>query len=129
MIGSYIDLIIRIKNGYMSSKKTVEAKHSKLCENILKILKREKYIANYKVVDNDGKKNLSVELLYDGANPTIRNIQLISKPGRRIYMKSADLKPVLGGLGISILSTPLGIITNREAIKQKTGGEVLFNIW
>lgn len=123
------DSIIRIKNGYMSGKRNVELNFSKINSSILEVLKREKYIKDYKIIMEDNKKLISVELAYEGIIPVIKEIEIVSKPGRRIYSKSSDLKPVLGGLGISVLTTPKGVMSDREARKQGKGGEILFKVW
>lgn len=123
------DLLIRIKNGYMAGNKSVIIPFSKIGEEICKILKKEQYIKDYLEEQEDGKKSLVIELLYEGNVPAVRGISLISRPGRRMYGRLKDLKPVLSGLGILVLSSPMGILTGKEAFKKKTGGELLFKIW
>lgn len=119
------DLIIRIKNAYMARIEMVDTPHSKFKESVLKRLKDLKYIKDFKKVGH----KLAVELRYDELTPSITDVKIISTPGRRIYVSYKDLKPVLGGLGYSLISTPKGILTNKEARKEKTGGELLFHIW
>ena len=103
----------------------VDTPHSKFKESVLKRLKDLKYIKDFKKVGH----KLAVELRYDELTPSITDVKIISTPGRRIYVSYKDLKPVLGGLGYSLISTPKGILTNKEARKEKTGGELLFHIW
>jgi len=127
MENSFIDLIIRIKNGYLARKEKIEVLRSNFNLNILKKLKELKYIKEYKEKD-DGRK-VEVELLYNNNQPALTDVKIHSKMGRRIYRGYRKLKPVLNGLGFSIISSSKGIITNVEAKKLKVGGELLFDIW
>jgi len=129
MVNTVIDLAIRIKNGYLAKKAKVNLKYSKFAEQVIRIFKREKYIKDYKVISDNDKKSIEASLLYQDGEPSLTEIKIISKPGRRMYSKAKDLKPTLGGLGITILSTPKGVMTGKEAKKNKAGGEVLFEIW
>lgn len=129
MVNTIIDLAIRVKNGYLAKKDHVSLIYSKLAEQVIKILKREKYIKDYKIIKNNDKKLIDALLLYQDGEPALTEVEIISKPGRRIYSKIKGLKPTLGGLGITILSTPKGVMTDREARKNKVGGEVLFKMW
>lgn len=122
------DLIIQIKNAYMSGKGTVDVSYSKYKEAVLNKLQQLGYIKAYEV-QGDAIKRIHVELLYNEGVPTVTGVKLFSKPGRRYYISYTNLKPVLGGLGNSVLSTSKGIMTNKEARKQKVGGELLFEIW
>jgi small subunit ribosomal protein S8 len=124
-----IDFIIRLKNGYLAKKEFITLFHSRILEEILKILKREKYIKEYQIEENNKKKLIKIFLLYQNRKPALTNIEIISKPGRKIYSKIRDLKPVLGGVGLAILSTPKGIKTDKKARKENVGGKVLFRIW
>ncbi len=128
MNNSIIDLIIRIKNGYLTGKETVISPYSKYRENVLKKLSELKYIKNYRV-EGDKIKELVVELLYKESKPALTDVRIFSKPGRRYYTSYRQLRPVLGGYGVSLLSTAKGILTDREARKFKIGGELLFDIW
>jgi len=128
MENSFIDLIIRLKNGYLVGKEIVHSPHSHFKEEILAVLKTLAFIKNYKV-EGDKKKSLIIDLKYVDGQPAITNIKIISKLGQRTYVSYKDLKPVLSGLGYSILSTPKGVMTNRQARKEKVGGELLFQIW
>jgi small subunit ribosomal protein S8 len=127
MGNSFIDLIIRIKNGYLARKEKVEVLSSNFNLRILKKLKELKYIKDYSEKE-DGKK-IEVELLYNNNQPALTDVKIHSKMGRRIYRGYRELKPVLNGLGFSIISTSKGILTNVEAKKLKVGGELLFDIW
>lgn len=128
MVYAVGDLIIRVKNGYMAKRESVEAPYSKLREALLKKLKDLKYISNYQVEEDD-KKKLVIELSYKEGMPAITDVKIFSTPGRRWYVTSKQLKSVLGGMGYSILSTSHGLMTNVEAKNKKVGGELLFNIW
>jgi small subunit ribosomal protein S8 len=127
MGNSFIDLIIRIKNGYLARKEKVEVLRSNFNLRILKKLKELKYIKDYSEKE-DGKK-IEVELLYNNNQKALTDVKIHSKMGRRIYRGYRELKPVLNGLGFSIISTSKGILTNVEAKKLKVGGELLFDIW
>ncbi len=123
-----IDLVTRIKNGYMSGRETVESPHSNYREEVLKKLKALRYIKDYKVSGEIIKK-VTVTLAYDEQIPAVTDVKFFSTPGRRVYKSGRDLRPVLRGMGYSILSTSKGIMTNIEARKTGVGGELLFNIW
>lgn len=124
-----VDLIIRIKNGYMSGRERIESPYSRFREDVLSKLKRLKYISDY-TVTGDKVKHVSIELSYDEElQPAVNDVKIISKPGQRMYTAAKDLKPVLSGMGYAILSTPDGILTNIEAKKNNVGGELLFYIW
>lgn len=123
------DLIIRIKNGYMAGKETIESPHSVFREEVLKKLQKLNYVESYEV-SGDIVKNMTIVLRYEESGaPAITNVKIFSTPGQRWYAKVQELKPVLGGMGYSILSTPKGILTHVEAKKNKIGGELLFNVW
>lgn len=125
MQNSVIDLIIRIKNGYMARKENIEVSKSHFNEEVLKKLLQLGYIKKFQVVES----KIQVELLYKDKNPVITDVHIYSRPGSRYYISYKDLKQVVGGLGFSILSTPKGILSNKEARKTKVGGELLFSIW
>lgn len=128
MQNSVIDLIIRIKNGYLARKEKIESPYSRYREEIVKKLVNLNFVKKYSV-EGEEKKTIYVELLYQDGQPALTDVEIISKPGRRYYVSYKQLKPVLSGFGYSILSTSKGILTNKEAYKQKIGGELLFNIW
>ena len=122
------DLIIRIKNGYMAGKDIIESPYSQYREQVLKKLKVLHYIKSYEVL-GDTIKHVRIMLLYDNRAPAVTDVKIFSKPGRRWYTHVNQLKPVLGGMGYSIISTPKGILTHVEAKKNRLGGELLFNVW
>ncbi len=128
MENSIIDLIIRIKNGYMAKKETIESPYSKYREAVLKKLVSLKFIKGYEV-KGEIKKNITIDLAYEEDKPAISDVKIYSKPGMRFYISYKNLKPVLSGFGYSILSTSKGIMTGREAKKAKLGGELLFSFW
>lgn len=119
------DLLIRIKNAYKAEKNIVVLPGSKQKKAILKILAEKNYINEFIPVKSDSFEELKITL-----NPKIReiNVKKISKPGQRIYVKSKDIKRVMNNLGISIISTPKGIMTGAEARKQKLGGEMICEV-
>lgn len=131
MVGDTIgDFIIRLKNAGMVGKETVSVPYSKLRHNVANKLADAGYISG---VDTKGKevqnKTLEITLRYEAGHNRINGVKRISKPGRRLYTKVADLHPVKFGKGHLILSTPAGILTNEEAKEKKVGGEQLFIIW
>lgn len=125
---SYIDLIIRIKNGYLTKKESVVANYSRLNCEILKKLKQFNFIKDF-IIEGEKIKMITIYLNYNDKEPVFTDVKIFSKPGRRWYCSYKDLKPVLGRLGLSILSTSKGILTDKEAKKLKIGGELLFSIW
>ena len=124
------DLLTRIRNGQRSRKDVIVAPASRLHENVLEILKREGYIRGYTVAEErPGVRELKIELKYHEGGPVIREIDRISKPGRRVYCKIRELPRVYNGLGISILSTPRGVMSDAEARTAHVGGEVLCRVF
>jgi len=131
MVGDTIgDLIIRLKNAGVVGKKTVSLPYSKLRHAVLNKLVEAGYVVS---TTTKGKqvqeKTLEVTLRYENGDHRIRGVKRVSKPGRRLYTKVADIHPVKFGKGHMILSTPAGILTNEEAKEKKMGGEQLFIIW
>ena len=124
------DMLTRIRNAVKAKFNSVDIPGSKLKVEIAKILKDEGYIRNYKFL-KDGKQGiLRVYLKYgDGQSNVVYGLQRMSKPSRRVYVRSKDIKPVLNGMGISILSTSKGVMTDKRARKENVGGEILCNIW
>lgn len=124
------DMLTRIRNAGRAKHNSVDIPNSKLKARIADILKANGYIKNYKVI-NDAKQGvLRVYLKYDKKQEhVICGIERVSKPGRRIYSKGKDVEPVLNGMGIAILSTSRGVMTDKQAIKENVGGEVLCNVW
>ena len=122
------DLLTRIRNGQRANKATITTPASKLRENVLTVLEREGYIRGFTEVEKDGRKELDIELKYYDGAPVISEIRRISKPGRRVYSAVRDLPLVRNGLGISVLSTPKGVMSDAEARTQNVGGEILCRV-
>jgi len=120
------DLLTRIRNAYSARKDTVKISHSKVKMAILKVLKDRKFVYDYKEVKNNGFNEIEITL-HNGINRL--NLKRVSKPGQRIYVKSAMVKKVNGGLGVAILSTPKGILSGEEAKKMNIGGELLCEVY
>jgi small subunit ribosomal protein S8 len=124
------DLLTRIRNGSRSRHPRVDLPSSKLKIEIARILKEEGYLANFKVVEEKGKKTLRVFLRYTpDRRSVITDLKRISRPGSRRYIGKTGIRPVVGGMGISILSTPRGLMTGQSARKEGVGGEVLCEVW
>ncbi len=124
------DLLTRIRNGQRARKESVTAPASKLRMNVLEVLKREGFIRDFSEYDvRQGIKEIKVELKYHEGDPVIREISRVSKPGRRVYSKIKDLTRFYNGLGIAILSTPRGVMSDAEARAQNVGGEVLCQVF
>jgi small subunit ribosomal protein S8 len=119
------DMLTRIRNGQMASKHNVLMPSSKFKVALASVLKEEGYITDYKVDENEGKPELSVELKYFKGEPVISTLKRVSKPSIRIYKDSKSLPNVLGGLGIAIVSTSKGLMTDRAARAAGIGGEVV----
>lgn len=127
---SIADMLTRIRNAGTANHETVEIESSIMKKSIAQILLDEGYIAAFEEVENGKFKNLVITLKYAGKNQkVITGLKRISKPGRRIYASCEDLPKVLGGLGIVIVSTSKGVMTDREARKLNIGGEVLAYVW
>ena len=124
------DMISRIRNGQMRSLKKVKIPASSFREKILSVLKKEGFIINFTEIKyDDNKKNFSVDLKYDAGHPVIKEIKRISKPGRRIYASATSIPRIQNGLGIAIVSTSKGVMTDTEARKQNVGGEVICRVF
>ena len=124
------DMITRIRNAQMRSLSKVEIPGSKFRAKILDILKKEGYIANYKfVTDEKNKNNLSVDLKYVNGSPVIKEIKRISKPGRRIYARADSIPTIQNGLGLAIVSTSKGVMSDNDVKNQKIGGEIICKIF
>jgi small subunit ribosomal protein S8 len=119
------DMLTRIRNGQMADKLGVTMPSSKIKEAIAQVLKDEGYIENFMVHCNGAKKDLDIELKYYAGRPVIERIERVSRPGLRIYRGKGDLPRVMNGLGIAIVSTPRGVMTDRKARSTNVGGEVL----
>jgi small subunit ribosomal protein S8 len=124
------DMLTRIRNGQQARKSTVMAPASKLRSNVLEVLKREGFIRGYTQAEvRPGITELTIELKYHEGTPVIREISRVSTPGCRVYSKIKDLTRVYNGLGISILSTPRGVMSDAEARDANVGGEVLCQVF
>jgi len=119
------DMLTRIRNAQAADKVSVSMPASKLKAAIAKVLKDEGYIDNFAVRENDGKPQLDVSLKYYAGRPVIERIERVSRPGLRVYKGSKEIPKVLNGLGITIVSTPKGVMTDRSARAAGVGGEVL----
>lgn len=124
------DMLTRIRNGQMAKKSSVVAPSSKLRANVLDVLKREGFIRSFEEYeDRPGIRELKIELKYHEGGPAIQEISRVSRPGRRVYSKIKDLSKVYNGLGISIISTPRGVMSDAEARVANVGGEVLCQVF
>lgn len=119
------DMLTRIRNGQMAEKISVSMPASKLKEAIAKVLKDEGYIESFVVRKDGAKADLDIELKYHAGRPVIERIERVSRPGLRIYRGMQDLPKVMNGLGVAIVSTPKGVMTDRKARSVNVGGEVL----
>lgn len=123
------DLLTRIRNGQRAKKDSVVTPASKLRANVLEVLKREGYIRGYTAEEVAGHPGLRVELKYFEGEPAIKHLARVSKPGRRIYSGSKELPTIRNGLGITIVSTPRGVLSDAEAREANVGGEVLAEVF
>ena len=124
------DMLTRIRNGQRARKNSVTAPASKLRSSVLEVLKREGYIRGFSQHEvRPGISEIKIELKYHDGDPVIRKINRVSTPGRRVYSKIKNLSTVYGGLGISILSTPMGVMSDNEARDANVGGEVLCQVF
>ena len=124
------DMLARIKNAHKARKSFTACYKSKLNTNVLSVLKEEGYIRDFKNIEiRKGIGNIQIDLKYYNGTPVIKNIKRVSKPGIRVYSKISDLPKIYGGLGISILSTPKGVMSDNQARKNNVGGEVLCEVF
>ena len=125
------DMLTRIRNGLMAAHDSVEIPHSRIREELSRILKEQGYVSGYSVVEGEPSSTIKVILKYEGSNrdPIIQRLRRISKPGRRVYVGSNEIPSVLGGLGITVLSTSSGVMTGSEARKAGVGGEILCEVY
>jgi small subunit ribosomal protein S8 len=124
------DMLTRIRNAAKAKFNSADVPASKLKTELARVLKDEGYIKNYKFIQDEKQGILRIYLKYGpGQKATIYGIERVSKPSRRVYTKSKDIQPVYNGMGISILSTSRGIMTDKRARQENVGGEVLCNIW
>ena len=123
------DMLARLKNSQMRNHKKIELPSSKFKMKIAEILKSEGYIIDYEVKSEHNKSNLQISLKYSSGNPVISSIERVSKPGRRIFSSADSLPKINNGLGIAIVSTPKGVMTDIDARKQKIGGEIICKVF
>ena len=124
------DMLARIKNAHQARKSFTSCFQSKLNINVLSVLKDEGYIRDFKNIEvRKGINSIQIDLKYYNGSPVIKNIKRVSKPGIRVYSKISDLPKTYGGLGISILSTPKGVMSDNQARKNNVGGEILCEVF
>ena len=124
------DMITRIRNAQMRLLSKVSIPGSKFREKILEVLKQEGYIADYKSLsDSNNKGSLSVDLKYSNGMPVIREIKRVSKPGRRVYVRATSIPKIQNGLGLAIVSTSIGIMTDNDARSKNVGGEIICKVF
>ena len=124
------DMITRIRNAQLRKLNTVSIPNSRLRAKILDVLKDEGYISNYKILsEKQNNKSLIVDLKYHNGIPVIKNIARVSKPGRRVYAKANSIPKIQNGLGIAIVSTSMGIMSDNDARSKKIGGEVICRVF
>jgi small subunit ribosomal protein S8 len=124
------DMMIRIKNAGAVALPTATVPYTKIVESICALLKKEGYITDYSTKGKKASnKMIEVTIAYDGKSPKLSNVERLSKLSRRIYAGFSDIKPVKNGHGMLVMSTPKGILTGKQARKEKVGGELLFKVW
>lgn len=123
------DLLTRIRNGQMRGMAKIKSPNSGLRVRVLDVLQAEGFIRGYSEVEYKGHKELEIELKYHEGQPVIRELKRVSTPGRRVYISVKDLKPHRQGLGLSIVSTPQGVMTDTSARENNVGGEVLCHVF
>ncbi|MFA5803805.1 MAG: 30S ribosomal protein S8 [Melioribacteraceae bacterium] len=123
------DFLTRIRNAVKAKKKFVDIPSSKMKISLAEILKNNKFIRDYNVVEDNKQNILRVHLQYINGTPSITGIKRISKPGLKSYVGKDELPRVLNGLGMAVLSTPKGLLTNKQAKKEAVGGEVVCHVW
>lgn len=124
------DFLTRVRNAINARHQKLDVPASNLKAEIARILKEEGYISNFKVTEEEGKRLIRVYLKYGADNESaIKDLKRVSRPGCRVYLGKDDIRRVQGGLGISIMTTPKGVMTGRQARKENVGGEVLAHVW
>ncbi|MBX4195919.1 30S ribosomal protein S8 [Candidatus Parcubacteria bacterium] len=123
------DMIISMKNAGLAGRHNVVVGYSKLKHDIAEVLKAEGFVRNVEKKSKGAKHSLSIDLFVENRMPKVKGVKRLSKPSKRMYKKSADLRPVKQGYGILVLSTPKGVMAGYKAKKEGLGGEALFNIW
>ena len=124
------DLLNRLRNAMTAGHERVDVPASRIKEDVLRVLADEGYIGSWRRVEEEGRPILRVGLKYDPeGGPIVAGLERVSRPGRRVYAPAKEIPEVLGGLGISIVSTSRGIVTGRKARESRLGGEILCNVW
>jgi small subunit ribosomal protein S8 len=123
------DLLSRIRNAQMRNKSKVASPNSRLRESVLEVLKNEGYIRGFAVVEKDGRSEIEIELKYFDGEPVIREIERVSKPGRRVYTSVKNMPRINNGLGVTIVSTPKGVMADHDARDANVGGEILCTVF
>ena len=124
------DMLTRIRNALIAGKEKVDIPASSIKEGIARILREEGFIINYRLIEDSRQGVIRITLKYgESERPAIENLQRVSRPGRRVYVGTDEIPRVLNGLGIAILSTSRGILTDRDSRAQKVGGELLCYVW
>ena len=123
------DLLSRIRNAQMRNKSKVNSPNSRLRESVLEVLKAEGYIRGYAVVEREGRSEIEIELKYFDGEPVIREIERVSKPGRRVYTSVKNMPRINNGLGVTIVSTPKGVMADHDARDANVGGEILCTVF
>ena len=123
------DMITRIRNAQLRALNNVTIPSSKFRARILDVLKQEGYIANYKISSDNKKESLLVDLKYSNGLPVIKEIKRVSKPGRRIYAKAGSIEKIQNGLGVAIVSTSMGIMSDNDARTKNIGGEIICSVF
>ena len=123
------DFLTRLRNAYRAGHEDVQMPHSILAEKIAGVLLTEGYLADVQVLGEGVKKTIVIAVKYVDETSVINGLKRISKPSCRIYVGYKDIRPVMNGLGLSVLSTPAGVVSDNEARKKRVGGEVLCNVW
>ncbi len=123
------DFLTRIRNASKAKKIRVDIPASNMKKSLAEILKQQKFIQDYAVVENNKQNLLRVQLKYRNGSPAINGLKRISTPGLRVYKSSDELPRVLNGLGVAVISTPKGLLTDKEARKEAVGGEIVCYIW
>ena len=123
------DLLSRIRNAQMRNKSKVTSPNSRLRESVLGVLKNEGYIRGFTVVEREGRSEIEIELKYFDGEPVIREIERVSKPGRRVYTSVKNMPRINNGLGVTIVSTPKGVMADHDARDANVGGEILCTVF
>lgn len=129
MTDTIADFLTSLKNGYMAHKNELVIPSSKMKQSLASLLQKEGLIGKITLIGDRSKTDLKIDLIYEKGRPKVTQIVKVSKPGRKVYVNKDKIPKVLGGLGISVLSTSCGLMTDKEARKKKIGGEIICKIW